>query len=252
MPGWTRARAIAAAALAGSVYAPVGYSTHYHADYVVPYWATSLAKKKVIGRHIFYGWPEWWGTAPAFAKMHSGIELDPRVLRATAFARSSDSEPVKTDAAAEAAPMPDSRVKLMLVIQYLATRSSDEMPRSRDCDVRRQFSRYSDHDAVQIYRELSAADSQFKVKTFPEILMQYSEPPGLTLLRRPSAKLTAAIGGRPKLLEFISSLRDFTKQRNLNAIIRGQRHLDTGRGDESSQSLTCDRRSDVERMSVPS
>ncbi|HLL58830.1 MAG TPA: cell wall hydrolase, partial [Allosphingosinicella sp.] len=28
--GWARARRIAAAALAGSVYAPVGYSTHYH------------------------------------------------------------------------------------------------------------------------------------------------------------------------------------------------------------------------------
>ena len=29
------------AALSGSVYAPVGWATHYHADYVVPYWAST-------------------------------------------------------------------------------------------------------------------------------------------------------------------------------------------------------------------
>ena len=27
---------------------------HYHADYVTPYWAKSLTKTVVIGRHIFY------------------------------------------------------------------------------------------------------------------------------------------------------------------------------------------------------
>ena len=27
---------------------------HYHADYVNPYWAKSLTKTVVIGRHIFY------------------------------------------------------------------------------------------------------------------------------------------------------------------------------------------------------
>jgi hypothetical protein len=185
--------------------------------------------------------------------MHSGAELDPRVLRATAFARSSDRGPVKTNAAAPSAQMPDSRVELMQVMQHLATGSSDELlPTSRECDVRRHFSRYSDHLAVQIYRQLTAADSQFEVKTFPEILMQYSEPPKFTPLRRPSAELTAAIGGEPKLLGFMSSLRDFAKQSNLDAILQGQRPLVTARGDESSQSLTCDRRSDVERMSVPS
>ena len=35
---WTRARATATAALNGAVYKPVGYSTHYHTDWVVPYW----------------------------------------------------------------------------------------------------------------------------------------------------------------------------------------------------------------------
>lgn len=31
-----------------------GGATHYHADYVSPYWARGEAPSKVIGRHIFY------------------------------------------------------------------------------------------------------------------------------------------------------------------------------------------------------
>ena len=38
---WSRARKIAMEALSGHVFAPVGHATHYHADYVLPYWADS-------------------------------------------------------------------------------------------------------------------------------------------------------------------------------------------------------------------
>ena len=39
----------------GTTYlADVGASTHYHADYVRPYWAKKLKKMDVIGRHVFY------------------------------------------------------------------------------------------------------------------------------------------------------------------------------------------------------
>ncbi|WP_425506791.1 cell wall hydrolase [Sphingomonas rhizophila] len=56
--GWDRARKIAADALVkGTVFAPVGHATHYHADYVVPYWAASLRKQVQIGAHIFYRLP---------------------------------------------------------------------------------------------------------------------------------------------------------------------------------------------------
>jgi spore germination cell wall hydrolase CwlJ-like protein len=64
--GWARARLIAEAALGGFVYAGVGWATHYHADYVVPYWASSLVKVTTIGAHIFYRWTgalgarRWW------------------------------------------------------------------------------------------------------------------------------------------------------------------------------------------------
>lgn len=63
---WTRAREIARAALAGKVYKPVGYATHYHTDWVVPYWSGSLDKITSVGTHFFFRWRGWWGTPPAF------------------------------------------------------------------------------------------------------------------------------------------------------------------------------------------
>ncbi|CCW16304.1 hypothetical protein EBBID32_6370 [Sphingobium indicum BiD32] len=63
---WDRARAIARAALAGDVFKPVGYATHYHTDWVVPYWSGSLDKLTRVGTHLFFRWRGWWGTPPAF------------------------------------------------------------------------------------------------------------------------------------------------------------------------------------------
>ena len=78
---WDRARKVAAAALAGSVYPNIGTATHYHANYVVPYWAASQAKTAVIGAHLFYRWQGGWGQPGAFAQGYSGREPDPRALR---------------------------------------------------------------------------------------------------------------------------------------------------------------------------
>ena len=51
--GWSRARDIARLALNGSVYAPVGHATHYHTDWVVPYWSASL--EKITEKFVFGG-----------------------------------------------------------------------------------------------------------------------------------------------------------------------------------------------------
>ena len=64
--GWRRAREIAGAALAGFVYKPVGYATHYHTDWVVPYWQSSLDKIAAVHTHLFFRWSGWWGTPGAF------------------------------------------------------------------------------------------------------------------------------------------------------------------------------------------
>ncbi|OYY91352.1 MAG: hypothetical protein B7Y45_03495 [Sphingomonas sp. 28-66-16] len=65
---WQRAQAIARAALGGSVYAPVGHATHYHTDWVVPYWSASLDKITEVGSHLFFRWTGWWGTPAAFRR----------------------------------------------------------------------------------------------------------------------------------------------------------------------------------------
>lgn len=52
---WNRAKRVASAVLEGKTYLEdVGGATHYHANYVRPYWARRLKKMDVIGRHIFY------------------------------------------------------------------------------------------------------------------------------------------------------------------------------------------------------
>lgn len=71
---WERARRIAREALAGKVYKPVGWATHYHTNWVVPYWSASLTKLANVGSHIFYRWEGGWGTAPAFRDVHAGAE----------------------------------------------------------------------------------------------------------------------------------------------------------------------------------
>jgi spore germination cell wall hydrolase CwlJ-like protein len=84
--GWRRATEVAAAALRGAVYAPVGWATHYHADYVVPYWASTMAKNTIVGAHLFYRWPGGWGQPSAFSKDYGGHEPSAALLRAAALA----------------------------------------------------------------------------------------------------------------------------------------------------------------------
>ncbi|HEX8643145.1 MAG TPA: cell wall hydrolase [Allosphingosinicella sp.] len=75
---WLRARRLAAEALGGGIYAPVGLSTHYHANYVFPAWAPRLAKTTQIGAHIFYRLPGQWGQRGAFRDVYAGREPLPR------------------------------------------------------------------------------------------------------------------------------------------------------------------------------
>jgi spore germination cell wall hydrolase CwlJ-like protein len=75
---WARARRVAATALAGSVYGPVGLATHYHASYVRPWWAASMNRAVSVGSHIFYRWRGEWGDPKSFRRPYSGIELAAR------------------------------------------------------------------------------------------------------------------------------------------------------------------------------
>jgi hypothetical protein len=71
---WNRAKLVAERALAGHVAASVGTATHYHADYVHPWWAPTLNKLTQIGAHIFYRWKGVYGEPAAFRQPYSGRE----------------------------------------------------------------------------------------------------------------------------------------------------------------------------------
>jgi spore germination cell wall hydrolase CwlJ-like protein len=123
---WNRARSVAAAALSGAVYAPVGHATHYHANYVVPYWASSLVKTAVEGAHIFYRWSGGWGQPMAFSDKWSGLEGDPKALRFAALSTPHNVAPIKSaeatvekleQAGAKVVAGKDGRVRLLFTPQ---------------------------------------------------------------------------------------------------------------------------------------
>jgi len=71
---WNRATKVAERALAGHVATRVGTATHYHADYVHPWWSPTLAKIDQIGAHIFYRWKGVYGDTPAFRQAYATRE----------------------------------------------------------------------------------------------------------------------------------------------------------------------------------
>jgi spore germination cell wall hydrolase CwlJ-like protein len=68
---WDRARAVALHVILGLGKPITNNATHYHTDYVNPYWSPSLVETATIGTHIFYRFPktgaEWSRTRIALA-----------------------------------------------------------------------------------------------------------------------------------------------------------------------------------------
>jgi len=78
------ARLIAEQALNGYVEKEVGTATHYHTDWVSPYWAPTLDKVTQVGDHIFYRWPGHAGEPTALRDPYAGGEV--RTFRLAAAA----------------------------------------------------------------------------------------------------------------------------------------------------------------------
>ncbi len=85
---WDRAQNVAARALAGDVYAPVGLATHYHTNWVNPYWAKTLDHVGTIGAHRFYRSRGSAGKPAAFHLTYRGGESPAPALARRAEARS--------------------------------------------------------------------------------------------------------------------------------------------------------------------
>jgi hypothetical protein len=70
------ARLIATQALSGVVVEGVGTATHYHTDYVDPYWRSTLVEITKIGQHVFYKWPGKAGLPSALDEPYEGGEAE--------------------------------------------------------------------------------------------------------------------------------------------------------------------------------
>lgn len=70
-----RARAIATLALKSTIYPEVLQATHYHADYVLPWWSSKLVRLGKVGPHIFYRWPGARGALSGRPSSASEAEL---------------------------------------------------------------------------------------------------------------------------------------------------------------------------------
>ncbi|WP_296716037.1 cell wall hydrolase [Erythrobacter sp.] len=88
---WARAQRVANAALAGSVYAPVGHATHYHTLWVNPYWAGTLDHIGTIGAHRFYRLRGGAGARSAFTMAYAALENGPQAGRTI---RSADADTI--------------------------------------------------------------------------------------------------------------------------------------------------------------
>jgi len=213
---WERSRKIAEAALNGTVYAPVGLATHYHADYVVPYWATSLAKNAQVGAHIFYRWPGPWGEPRSFTRRYAGFEVDPVMLEGAALSRALSR--FQPDDLVEVGA--DPRVELLGVVQLLATEglapSDDDSQYEKDAKA--YFQTEAGHRAVQLFRSLTAASPSF-VQTAIEAAFK-SNPidkaaPG------PSAGTAAAESTDADLSKFEQALGDFAQSSEFDRFFAG-------------------------------
>ncbi|MBX3594039.1 MAG: cell wall hydrolase [Sphingomonas sp.] len=111
---WVRAQEIARMALNGAVFAKVGHATHYHTDWVVPYWSASLDKVAEVHTHLFFRWTGWWGTPPAFRRAYAGAEPVIAKMALLSPAHRGAADPLagieKVDGAIDPASIPDSAV----------------------------------------------------------------------------------------------------------------------------------------------
>jgi hypothetical protein len=131
--GWARAARIAATALSGYVFSPVGLATHYHTYAVTPAWNRTLVMTDAIGAHFFHRWKGFWGTPLAFRQRYVGREpLAGPAAPASISPIIAISHPVRVVPAA--APAPQVRPEHEDSGTALVTPSQNKLPESQVLD----------------------------------------------------------------------------------------------------------------------
>lgn len=168
---WLRAQRVAADALAGYVYAPVGMATHYHATYVYPYWAPSLNFIGTIGAHRFYSWKGSAGRQSAFYRSHAGREPFPGPKpRAWSPVLANDLDPLALQKRYEK-EFAAARLKAEAEAQNALRLQSSIAPAAPYADITPARQRASTTYAAPIYsREAQrrGGDSLYKAERLPE------------------------------------------------------------------------------------
>jgi len=103
---WSRAQVLAEMMLSGITDPRVGLATHYHTDWVRPYWSDSLQKIAIVDTHLFFRWPGYWGTPGAFRGAVSGQDAPVAKLAAISPLHAFALSPASALADAEADTLP--------------------------------------------------------------------------------------------------------------------------------------------------
>jgi hypothetical protein len=97
---WDRAKAVALHVSLGLNKPVTNKATHYHTDYVNPYWRAGMVETTVIGTHIFYRFPK---TGAEWAQARLALDAQQQ-HNAALSALEGDAAPVVEADAVEAAP----------------------------------------------------------------------------------------------------------------------------------------------------
>ncbi len=144
---WDRAARVAASALRGEVFAPVGMATHYHTYAVTPRWNKSLVMTGVFGAHFFHRWKGYWGTGAAFTQGYRGGEPfpGPKPREQVAVAPVATPAPLAAVATPKV-PMPDAEKPRTerAAIQRAHVESGDVLPQYSARDDSQVLDRWKD------------------------------------------------------------------------------------------------------------
>lgn len=122
---WQRARGVALDALNGATFPGVGLATHYHTDWVRPYWSPHLDKLAQIGTHLFFRWPGYWGTPAAFRQSLNGQEPVEGKLAQLSAVHADGANPEML--AGEASPAPLNPVAASAAVSAIIPRASRQL-----------------------------------------------------------------------------------------------------------------------------
>jgi cell wall hydrolase len=222
---WMRSRQVAEAALDGAVFGAVGLATHYHANYVVPYWATSLQKNAQVGLHIFYRWQKPWGLPAAFARKYAAAEAYPADLASAAILQGNSWYKAGVAPDRTIRFTVDPRTELLSVVQHLADANGGSPSPSGgyEKDIESFFAPEKDHVAIRMFAKLSKADPQFPAKA-AEFLLGYSLPPELAAVAGPSEAARSPSDDK-HLVIFVDALRYFARSSEFGRFFAGHKQF---------------------------